>query len=194
MTLPLLNNSDFNCVGILAKHCDNEKLRIAICEMQDFDMSNYFCQSWNSIYQTIKNVRDLTDTTQESLDFVNGSFYTDANGYSVNNFGMIRVMTYYAYSRYLLINSFNDTPSGIVGKTNDFSIPKSIKEIEFFAEKYRNMGLEALNSVMRYYCNNSVLYPNITGLKCSEFGCENDNKCSTINTKGFGFNSSIISK
>ena len=47
----IINQSDFDCIGQVAKHCDLQKLCVAINEAQDFDLSELFCDFWNEILE-----------------------------------------------------------------------------------------------------------------------------------------------
>jgi len=43
--------SQYNCIGILAKHCDLSKLCVAENEASNFDLAELFCDFWVEIEQ-----------------------------------------------------------------------------------------------------------------------------------------------
>lgn len=124
----LIEKSDFACVGDIATHCDLPKLCIAIGEAQEFDLSELFCDYWI----TILDIWNEVDLYQEALieyeqcideggeeciepeepenyalklNLICGGSFESCNGKTRNHLGIKRILVYYAYSRYLLINS-----------------------------------------------------------------------------------------
>lgn len=213
VSLVTLNDFKKGNVGQLSNSCDKEKLSIAIQEAQDFDLRELFCGWWddfeiifkgrdfnidfnddfNSFSLLFKDSVKSLDPVEQSVLFdslMNGGTYTSCNGKTKAHFGIKRIVCYYAYSRYLLLNGFNDTPSGMVQKTNSFSIPKPLKEIESFSNKYRNMGLESFKRTLDFLCHHSEEF-SFGHKECGV--CECASGCGTkTNTKGFGFRTSVI--
>ena len=212
----IVQQNDFKMIGQLAVHCDKEKLLIAITEAQDFDLSELFCDWWAS-FEVIFQMGDFNedfnsdfsryieeyselfnpdiDVVEQSVfwdNLMNGGNYTDCKGRQKKHFGMKRIICYYAYSRYVLLNGFNDTATGMKEKTNSFSIPKSLRELEQFAEKYRNMGYEAYKRTLDFLCQNTEKIK-FTDSDCKGCGCAFNCDNTQSSTKGFGFRSRIIS-
>ena len=217
----IINKNDFDCIGQVAKHCDNDKLCISISEAQEFDLSGLFCDFWQYILSVVQELKDYDallliynnavtacDSDQTCIDgltvptepdnydlkvnLICGGEYAGCNEKIRTHKGVKRILVYYAYSRYLLINGFNDTPSGSVTKTNDFSIPKPLKEIQSFADKYRTMGYESFKKTVAFICNNKDVFTEFSG-DCGTCGCGGSCEKST-KAKGYGFRSSIITK
>lgn len=184
--MELLSRSDFAGIGDIANHCDLGKLNIAINEASLFDMEDIFCDFWIEI----KNNWDSTDENWSGL--INGGSYSGCNG-SRTHGGLKEVLKYYAYSRYIILNGFNDTPSGMVAKTNSFSMPTPLKELQAYSDKYRNMAKSLLKRTNNYLCVNRSYFTTFNDYDCKSCGCGGCEK-SGINTKGFGFKSSVISK
>lgn len=218
----LIIQSDFACVGQVATHCDLKKLCIAISEAQLWDLSELFCDFWGYILQANNQVnaydRDYANyliaeaecfadpecttppTPPEQPEnyglnksLLCGGTYESCNNKQRQHLGIKRILVYYAYSRYLLINEFNDTPAGNVSKTNEFSLPKSIKEVQSFADKYRTMGYEAFKKTQAFICANRQYFTEFNSDKCEACGCGNNCNKQT-KAKGFGIRSSIIEK
>jgi len=173
-------------------------------------LSGLFCGNWNEILTDWESVNyydaqvlacngDATCisglTKPENYEIIktliNGGSYTSICGNSVIRFeGLKRLLVYYSYSRYNLINSFNDTPNGAVSKSNDFSIPKSGKELEAFSEKYRNMGFSIFGKIKGYISYAGLYgYENDTDCNCGHSKCKPATK-----NKGFGHSGRIIKK
>jgi hypothetical protein len=197
-----INKDDFNYIGQVAKHCDLPKLDIAIAEAQLFDLEDLFCPNWPVLEGIIQEVDDyIADTDPEKIEPVNyeskyalvygGTFVI--KGITRKNLGLKRTLVYYAYSRYVVLNGFNDTPGGQVSKSNDFSIPKTLKELTQFADKYRSMGFASFKTNIEFLCFKKDIFTTFTyGDLCSEYGC--DTECIGANTKGTGIRGSIITK
>ncbi|MCQ4154543.1 hypothetical protein NNL19_02880 [Riemerella anatipestifer] len=160
-----LTANDFKGLGLLAKHCDLEKLEIAINEAFKFDIIPLFCFDF---------VNDVLDnwSNGDYKDLINESKYQLSGRFSYS-FGFKTVWVYYAYSRYVLINNYNDTANGLVQKNNEWSIPTPLKEITDISNNYRVMGKEAFESVYSFLCVNRSRFPKFNAKDCSG-GCNDD--------------------
>ena len=207
----MLQQTDYNCVGLVAKHCDNDKLCIAEGEAIDFDLSPLFCGNWYTILTIWNEINAYTaaiaacggdpvcialvpvpDDYGLKDALINGSTYQGCNGKTRQFAGVKRMLVYYSYARYVMINGFNDTSTGMVTKTNEFSIPKPLKELEMFADKYRTMGYNVFQDIIGFLCaNNETVFSWWTD--CKYCGCGTD-KCTRTKAKGYGFKGSIITK
>lgn len=182
-----ITQQDFNEIGQLATHCDNKKLQIAVNEAITFDMEGLLCGFWDDVEQ------NWTSTDDIWTELINGTSYEGCGEKTRKHLGLKKVLLYYAYARYVVLNNWNDTANGHVTKTNDFSIPKPLKELEAFSSKYRSMGYKAFKGVQNYLCLNSETYPEFNTSECEACGCNGE--CDTnINTKGFGITGKNISK
>lgn len=201
--MKLLNNqNDFECVGMVAKHCDFSKLCIAEDESINFDLSGLFCDFWEQIKTYWEEV-DVFDADPESTEpedyelkknLIYGGSFLGCNNSQSNHLGIKRILVYYTYARYVIINGFNDTPVGVVQKTNDFSIPKTIKELELFADKYRTMGYESFKKTLNFICHNRTVFSDFNHKDCSKCGYACERCKGGTKAKGYGIKSSIISR
>lgn len=185
--MALLNRSDFEGIGDIANHCDLNKLNIAINEASDFDMDGIYCGFWQDILD------NWTNEDEKWVNLIDGGDYSGCNG-TRKHAGIKRIWAYYSYSRYIMINGFNDTPSGLVSKTNQFSIPTPLKELQAYSDKYRNMGLALYKKTNGYLCLNSDFFVNFNTYDCAPCGCNGECGKSRTSTKGYGLKSSIIGK
>lgn len=190
----------YNCIGIIAKHCDLYKLCVAENEASNFDLAELFCDFWVAIEQIDTEVKVYDNTPKpdppvnyaEKKLLLEGGNYTDCGGKLRPFEGIYKIMAYYAYARYVMLNGFNDTANGLVQKTNEFSIPIDQKALNNFADKYRNMGLISFERTQRYICQNTEIfdYSHCPKDKC---GCGSD-KCGGTKAKGYGFKSRNVNK
>ncbi len=177
-----ITKDDFVGIADIANHCDLKKLTIAIDEAKTFDMEELFCDFWNAI--------DVEDPNYDTL--ISGGIYEGCKG-ERSFAGVKKILAYYAYSRYIIINNFNDTPNGNVSKTNDFSIPKTIKELEFMADKYRTMGYKEYQKAEAYLCKNKDTFVEYEGYNCKPCGC--NGLCGSKTTaRGYGISGSNVRK
>lgn len=221
-TPEIITQADFGCIGQVAMHCDNTKLCIAINEARDFDLAELFCGFWEDIIGYFTIIENYDNAYAEYLielaaceanpecdtppvapvephnyDLIRsllcGGYFEGCGGKQRQHFGVKRMMVYYSYARYLLINGFSDTPGGVVRKTNEFSIPTPLKEIEAFADKYRTMGYESYKKTLAFLCVNKSSFENFDSRDCKGCGCGGDT-CGGTKAKGYGIKSSIIRK
>jgi len=71
--------------------------------------------------------------------------------------GVVAVLSYYIYSRYLMDAGVNSTPFGVVQKTNDFSQPTSDKTIARKISQAQSGGKAYWEGVQRYIIDNKTL-------------------------------------
>lgn len=208
----LLLQSDYSCIGIVAKHCDLTKLCVAENEALKFDLAPLFCLQWVEIMDIWTEINEyLAEYAEceadpecdpdlipqpENYEFkrklILGGDYIGCNDKTRQFEGVKAMLVYYSYARYIMLNGFNDTPTGLVQKTNEFSIPITHKELSNFADKYRSMGYATFENIIGYLCaNNTDVFTWWTD--CEKCGC-GTHKCGGTRAKGYGFRSSIITK
>ena len=194
--------SQYNCIGILAKHCDLSKLCVAENEASNFDLAELFCDFWVEIEQINAEIiaydnadpqpPEPPENYTEKKALLDGGNYTDCGGKLRPFEGIYKIMAYYSYARYVMLNGFNDTATGLVQKTNEFSIPIDQKALNNFSDKYRNMGLISFERTQRYICQNTTIF-DYTHCPKDKCGCGSD-KCGGTKAKGYGFRSSNVNK
>lgn len=197
-----LQSNQYNCLGIIAKHCDTSKLCIAENEASNFDLAELFCDFWVEIEAIAIEVQAYDNAPEpkpeqpanyeEKKSLLEGGNYTDCSDKLRPFEGIYKTLAYYSYSRYIVLNGFSDTPNGLVQKTNEFSIPKSLKELEMFADKYRNMGKISFERTQRYICQNTEIF-DYTHCPKDKCGCGSE-KCGGTKAKGYGLRSRNVSK
>jgi len=185
--MPLIDKTDFDCIGYIVNHCDYKKLNLAICEAEEFDMPDLFCGLWNDIKA------HWSDTSGKWFDLINGADFTDCANVKHHFKGVKSILAYYAYSRYLFINRTNDTATGQKLKTDQFSMPVPLEEIKMQADKYRRFAQIEYNRLEAYLCLNKDLFQNFNSRKCKSCGC--NGLCgNNYDSKGYGYNSHVITK
>lgn len=184
----MITRNDFKGVANISLHCNLDSLNIAINEAVNFDLEELFCDFFHSILAIHKEVED-GNTEPLKLNLINGGEFTTCNNQKRTHLGVKKIVAYYAYSRYIMLNGYEDTPSGTVTKTNDFSIPKPLKEVQQFADKYRTMGFLSFKKTLEFIKQNREHFNFTTADACACGKCN-----AQTQVKGFGFNSSIIKK
>jgi len=179
-----IDQADFSCIGQMAIHCDKEKLCIAIDEAINFDINPLLCDCYSDVDE------NWDDPYEPFNSLINGGTYEDCQEKERHHLGIKRVLVYFSYARYLMINSWNDTPNGHVTKNNPFSIPKPLKEIESFSNRYRDMAFKTWEHVKKYLCANRESFPCFDASECK---CACGNGCGR-SEKGFGVRGSTVTK
>ena len=181
-----LQNSDFTGIGNVAKHCDLEKLQIAINEAIMFDLKPLLCELYF-------NVNDNWEDTEGIwYNLINPLQFTGCNDKQKSHEGLKNMLVRYSYARYVILNEYNDTPNGGVTKTNNFSIPKAYNDLKQVSDRYRSMAYQIWKEIEGYICLNKDIY-NTDSFDCSDCGC--NGKCdSKTKSKGYGIKGSNVSK
>lgn len=185
-----LDLSDFQFVGLVAKHCDTRKLQIAINHAIQQDLKPLLCNLYGLIGQHWQDPDGTADP--EIYAAINGGDYQNCQGYTVHQVGLRQVLSYYAYARYMMLNSIDDTPNGAVTKNSEWSIPVPLTDRERVSDQYRNMGRSLYKEVEAYLYMNREHFP---GYCYEDFDCSCNGCCgATTRNKGYGINSKTISK
>lgn len=159
-----LQQSDFASVGMVAKHCNLQKLQIAINEAILFDLKPLLC----GFYHDVNTHWDAT--TGDWAHIMLQHEYSGCNDQKMMHQGLHQVLVRYAYARYVMLNNFDDTPNGGVTKTNEWSIPKPFQDIKNISDRYRTMAFELFKEVEAYICLHRYLYQNAQ-VDCEPCGC-----------------------
>jgi hypothetical protein len=112
-------------------------------------------------------VLNLTDPNYVAL--LDGGEYT-YQGKTYFFQGVKKAIVHYAYSRYALRGSVQDTASGLVKKANHSSETLDIKEYTKEAEYHKNLAVAVMNEVVLYLKRNTALYPAWTNRDCDANG------------------------
>ncbi len=184
-----ISQSDFDCVGLVAAHCDLKKLCISTEESKTFDIIPLFCFDFVQDILDNWNLQPTDQSYEKYQRLICSGNYEDSNGRLQFNMGFKKVWIYYAYARYILINQINDTANGTVRKQNDWSVPTPLKEVNDISNKYRNMGKAAFESLQEFLCHNQSDYPKFDACNCKKkCGCNGVCNCGkTKKITGFKF-------
>lgn len=184
----LLTINDFEKLGQIAAHCDTKKLAVAVNQAAEFDMERIFCGLW------IEAEAKWTSTDTSWRNLINGTEYIGCKNSNRRHKGLKDALIYFSFARYTYNNGFNDTPSGNVQKTNDFSIPKPLKEVKDFADQYRNMAYQVVKGLKNWLClQDKTTFPAYERDECEPCGCAGECGGPTTTT-GYGIRSKNISK
>ena len=195
-----LLKSDFEGIGEIANHCDYTKLDVAINEAVKFDLHPLLCDLFwlvkpyfNSAFNESFN-EDFTSTenSEKMIKFLNGGSYKSCNGIKKEFEGVKKVLAYYAYARYVIVNAYNDTGTGLKRKENLDSLPLSQKELEQISDRYRSMGFETWERLQEYLCSEKRFFK-YSSKECKDCGCRGSD-CRGTKAKGYGARVKIISK
>lgn len=199
-----LNRVDFAAIGQLAKHCNLEKLEIAVNEAILFDLKPLLCDlfyevedNWggtgdfNSDFNSDFSINNQMDEDYSNLIYAHE--YIGCNDKTKSHQGLRDVLARYAYARYVILNPFDDTPNGGVTKNNEWSIPKPYNELKQVSDRYRTMAYQQWLDVEAFICFNRETYTDANLCNCKPCGC---NGCcgSKTKAKGYGIKGRNISK
>jgi len=194
--LDLLKVEDFRKVTIMTATCNKAKLDTAINTSRILKIDSLLCYDFVSdIISKWRLINALTPEDPVPPELVNyvklieGGEYQDCKDKVKNMEGFKTLWIYYAYGEYTRINHFDDTPNGLVGKTNEFSMPTPNGDVNNFAFKYENMGKFVFENIKEYLCLNKDLFPKFDACDCVlSCGCVGTCGCGgTKKVTGFKF-------
>lgn len=181
-----LVQSDFTEVGNVAKHCNLEKLQIAINEAILFDLKPLLCDLFYDVEE------NWEEESGEWFDLISPKEFEGCNDRKKSHQGLKNVLIRYSYARYVIINNFDDTPNGGVSKSNQWSIPKQYNDLKQVSDRYRSMGYDMWKEVEAYICLNRDTY-DADYFDCKSCGC--NGKCGgKTKVKGYGIKGTNISR
>ena len=102
-----ITQNDFEGIGIIATHCDNRKLNIAINRAILFDLKPLLCELFFDVNDNWDDVNGIWFDLIEPLEF------EGCSGKKKSHQGLKNVLSYYSYAKYVFANDGNDTPNGI---------------------------------------------------------------------------------
>lgn len=180
-----LVQSDFTGIGSIAKHCNLEKLDIAVNEAILFDLKPLLCDLFFEVDE------NWEDTEGIWFDLIAQKEFTGCNDRKKSHQGLKNALIRYSYARYVILNPYDDTPNGGVTKSNDWSIPKPYNDLKQISDRYRSMAYEMWKEVEAYICLNNDIY-DAEQFDCKSCGC--NGKCgSKTKSKGYGVRGTNIS-
>lgn len=189
----VLKPEDFKNVGIVATNCNREKLNTAINEALKYDFCHTFKGCDVEVRAIIKKIllyvpdTEMPIPTEYEINLVNGNIFVE-NNKTFENFGLKSALIRYAYSRYLLLNEFNDSAVGQKTQNFQFSVPKTFAELKTMSDKYRNMAKVDALSTYEYISNNRDQFPQfVRCLNLSECYCGNKDKQNLCDIETTGY-------
>lgn len=189
----------FRQIGIMTAHCNKAKLSTAINWARIFKLDELLCygfmadvvDNWRALIALDPGAEIPTDLEKYKL-LIYGSDYLDCDGKkSKHQQGLKSLWAHYAYAEYIRINHFDDTPNGLVGKSNEFSIPTPTGDINNFSYKYDNMAKVLYKNIKEYLCINKDIFLKFDACDCNlSCGCSGSCSCGKIKrVTGFKFKS-----
>jgi len=146
---------------------DNDSIEQYIQESQDLDLKDLVCREF--FYDLIKNYQDSGYQT-----LIHGGTYTNKYGYEVEFKGIKPVLVYFSYARYIFRSHVQDTPFGVVQKTNEFSNPISSQEKRDIRDRYRTDAMSYWDEVKIYLDDQYENFPKWNS--CTSELCSKCNK------------------
>ena len=168
--IPLITYSDLTPYKHITANLSANKLSQFLQEAQEFDLRPLL---GTELYIDLLDDAVASPPFGIYEDLMNGSTYTK-NSRKFKHEGLIPVLAYYTYARYIQSTGVNSTPSGMVQKTNDFSQPSPEKMIARQISQAQSGAKAYWERVQRYIIDN----------KTDTF--LNLYRCSTTNTTGQG--------
>lgn len=168
----LINHQDydyyFSGVVDVSEECTYDSIKQFIRERQHIDIYSLLGSSF--YVDVLENIEN-----PEYEDLFKGSSYTDSKGQKKIHFGLLRVLTHYAYAAYIYRHSMKDTPFGVVIKSHNDSIPVPTSELRNLHSENRTIAHNYWLSVKEYLCSNKKLFEN--------YKCDSESDCKICNSQ-----------
>ena len=196
-----IKSVDFECTGMVTASCNLNKLCISIDDAFTFDVEPLLCTGfitdilakWNEIINL--DGAEVPENLQKWYSLIFGDQYYNCNGKIQRHLGIKRMWIYYAYANYILLNPFDDTPNGLKYKTNEFSMPVPIKDLNGLSISFKNKAIETYKNIKEYLCINKDYFTTFDACDCHlSCGCVGTCNCGSTKRVGTGFRFKSIKK
>lgn len=191
---------DFKSVGIVANTCNFDKLNQAIEEALQFDVMHVFGYGLVKLLLDNWNEQTTDDPVKNQIIklIIDGGEYIvpNSNPKKVCSFqGIKKIWLYYAYGKYIHINQFDDTPTGLKYKVSQYSEGVGMKELVALENKYKNMAKDVQDHTKEFLCHYKEYIPEYDSCGCTlPCGCIGLCSCSGRHRKLTGFRLKNVEK
>lgn len=126
-----------------------------IVEAQEFDLRPFL---GDGLYMALYDDYFNSPSLETYSDLYNGSTYT-FNGKTYKHEGIVSVLAYYSYARYLSDSNVKSTATGMRTKVNEFSEPISSQDVSRMMSQARSGGVVYQERVKLFLDRNYLSYP-----------------------------------
>lgn len=153
--IPLISKSDFETYKALSANLNVEKQLLPnVIDAQQMDLKPLV---GSAFYLSIYN--EVTTGFSLYQELWEGSTWTASDGRTYRHEGLKTVLIYFAYYRYVMNSSQNETAFGIVQKLEQYSQQVSEKTIQRKIDNARSAALSYWNDVEWFLNSNFQDYP-----------------------------------
>lgn len=144
----------------LTRNLDEAKQMLPyIQEAQEFDLRPFLGEElYNALVDDYNEGLSPCLATDIYSDLYNGSTYT-YGGHTYTNPGIVPVLCYFAYARYVEASGLHSTPTGFVQKNTEWSSAASEKTLSRVSHQARSGAIEFQERVRKFLSLNSTDYP-----------------------------------
>lgn len=157
----------FSGVVDVSEKCKYDSIKQFIRERQHIDIYTLLGSTF------YVDVLDNIDSESYKTLFEGGT-YEDCNKNKKIHFGLLRVLTHYAYAAYIYRHSMKDTPFGVVIKSHNDSIPVPTSELRNLHDENRTIAHNYWLGVKEYLCSNKDTFSN--------YSCGDDKDCNVCSS------------
>lgn len=183
----MITVQDLRKVGDVAQDCDLRKVNEAISTAIEYDLSELLCGLFFDVERYLRGDEVIPERIEKLL---NKTYFDDCNGEKYH-LGLIHITSLLAYARYVQINAYHDSHSGITQKRSDWANFTSNNELKNYSHPYFNQAKQAFKEVQNYICKNRDLYKRYDFSKCaSKCGCSSN--CNNNQSTRNGFEATLI--
>lgn len=153
---PIITKEQIAAFKQLTVHMNEVKLlNQYIVEAQEFDLRPFL---GDALYMAVVEDYEASPSLQDYSDLYNGSTYT-YNSKTYKHEGIVSILSYYSYARYLSDANVKSTATGMRVKINEFSEPVSPQDISRMMSQARSGGVVYQERVKLFLDRNYEDYP-----------------------------------
>jgi hypothetical protein len=138
-----------------------ERLKVFIKKAQELDLKPFLGHAL--YYDFIKKFNDdgsIKDTAPQTYkDLLNGSEYLDKHGHIVLYEGLMPMLVYFAFARFIEADAIHYTAAGPVIKHHDNAESLAPKDIVKLVQQQRSVANAHANEVEKFLWDNRVDFP-----------------------------------
>ena len=145
----------------LSVNIKSDRIKVFVKKAQELDLKPFLGHAFYYDFIQYFNVDGtlMDHTPQPYKDLLNGSEYLDRHGHVVLYEGLLPMLVYYTFARFVEVDAIQYTSTGPVIKHHDNAEALSAKEITKLVQQHRSVANAHANEVEKFLRDNRKDFP-----------------------------------
>jgi len=160
-TVYLIDQITFQNYEDLSVNIKSDRIKFFVKKAQELDLKPFLGHAlYYDFIQYFNTDGSLKDETPQSYkDLLNGSEYLDRYGHVVLYEGLLPMLVYFTFARFIESDAVHYTATGPVIKHHDNADPLSPQEVAKLVQQHRSVANAHANEVEKFLRDNKVDFP-----------------------------------